>query len=330
MTTLANLPSFPTAEDPPLSTASTNTGSVQSVPGSAPTPSGVHKVHTIDVSGKTAPAAPAAPAQPAPAAPVQPAPAPEVPGEAAAEKPAPKSILVIDIGGTKVKILASGQTEPRKASSGKGFTPTRLVETARKLAEGWDYEAVSIGYPGLVGTHGPRSEPGNLGSGWVGFDFAAAFGMPVKMINDAAMQALGSYEGGRMLFLGLGTGLGSTLITGNVVIPMELGQLIYDSERTLGEVLGRKGLAKQGKSAWREAVNRVVSALMGAFVADYVVIGGGNAKNVKGLPPGSRLGHNLTAFRGGFRLWGIEDVWVLATPGGESSHPTMQEALRML
>jgi len=246
------------------------------------------------------------------------------------EKVSPKSILVIDIGGTKVKILATGQTEPRKASSGKGFTPGRLVETAQKLAADWEYEAISIGYPGLVGIHGPRSEPGNLGPGWVGFDFAAAFGMPVKMVNDAAMQALGSYEGGRMLFLGLGTGLGSALITGNVVIPLELGQLPYSGEQRIGDVLGRKGLDRLGKSDWRLAVNQVVSSLMGAFVADYVVIGGGNAKNVKGLPPGARRGHNLTAFRGGFRLWGIEDVWVLAAPGGETSHPTMQEALRML
>src|SRR5437763_11173908 len=136
-------------------------------------------------------------------------------------------ILAIDVGGTKVKVLASGQTEPRKASSGKGLTPARLVERVRELAADWEYEAVSIGYPGLVGEGGPRAEPGNLGPGWVGFDFAAAFGKPVKMINDAAMQALGSYEGGRMLFLGLGTGLGSTLITGNVIVPLELGRLPF-------------------------------------------------------------------------------------------------------
>lgn len=247
-----------------------------------------------------------------------------------APKPAPKSILVVDVGGTKVKILASGQTEPRKASSGKSFTPTRLVEKVRELAEGWSYDAITIGYPGLVGAHGPRSEPGNLGPGWVGFDFAAAFGLPVKMVNDAAMQALGSYDGGRMLFLGLGTGLGSTLITGNVIIPLELGQLQYDRETRLGDVLGRKGMDRLGKGEWREAVNRAVTALMGAFVADYVVIGGGNAKQVKDLPPGARRGHNLTAFRGGIRLWGLEDVWVLAAYGGEHSQPTAGEALRMI
>src|SRR4029077_9837534 len=145
--------------------------------------------------------------------------------------------LVIDVGGTKVKVLATGQTEPRKAASGKGFTPGRLVETVRKLAEDWSYEAISIGYPGLVGIHGPRSEPGNLGPGWVGFDFAAAFGMPVKMINDAAMQALGCYEGGRLVFLGLGTGLGTALIAGHVIVHMELGRLSLDAGATLGESL---------------------------------------------------------------------------------------------
>jgi len=250
---------------------------------------------------------------------------------AAAEKPAaPASILSIDIGGTKMKILATGQTVPRKAPTGKGFTPAKLVETVRSLAHGWEYEAVTIGYPGMVGPHGPRSEPGNLGPGWVGFDFATAFSKPVKMVNDAAMQALGSYEGGRMLFLGLGTGLGSALITGHVVVPLELGRLPYDGTRTMGEVLGRRGLEQAGKKGWRRAVERVVTSLTSAFVADYVVIGGGNAKNVKDLPPGSRLGHNLTAFRGGFRLWSAEDVWVLAASGGDSPQPTAQGALRVL
>jgi hypothetical protein len=254
------------------------------------------------------------------------------PQETTAKVAAPTSILAIDIGGTKVKILATGQTEPRKAESGKEFTPARLVETVRALADGWEYEAISIGYPGLVGSQGPRSEPGNLGPGWVGFDYAAAFGKPVKMINDAAMQALGSYEGGRMLFLGLGTGLGSTLITGNVIVPMELGRLIFDADRSLGDVLGRHGLEKIGKGEWREAVNRVVTALMHAFLVDYIVLGGGNAKLVKDLPPGVRLGHNLTAFRGGFRLWGVEDVWVLAASGGDpnSSVGNPLDAVRML
>jgi hypothetical protein len=280
-------------------------------------------------------------AAPPPAEPV--APTPAVPAEKAGQttaeakaddKPAarvaPASILTVDIGGTKVKILATGQTEPRKAPTGKEFTPSKLVETVRELAHGWDYEAISIGYPGQVGSHGPRSEPGNLGPGWVGFDFAAAFDKPVKMINDAAMQALGSYEEGRMLFLGLGTGLGSALITGHVVIPLELGRLPYEDGKTLGDMLGRRGMERLGKGSWRKVVNEAVAALMHAFVADYVVVGGGNAKHVKDLPPGTRLGHNLTAFRGGFRVWSVDDVWVLAASGGETPQPTAREALRML
>jgi hypothetical protein len=285
-------------------------------------PEAVHE--PILTSEVPPPATEQAPEAPAPvteeAAPAPPAPA----------KAAPANILVVDIGGTKVKILASGQTEPRKAPSGKGFTPTKLVETVRELASGWEYEAISIGYPGMVGDHGPRSEPGNLGPGWVGFDFAAAFGLPVKMVNDAAMQALGSYEGGRMLFLGLGTGLGSALIAGNVIVPLELGRLPYDGDRTLGEVLGRKAMERVGKGEWRQAAAKAITALMGAFVTDYVVVGGGNAKQLKELPPGARRGHNLTAFRGGIRLWGMEDVWALVAYGGEHSHPTAKEALRML
>jgi polyphosphate glucokinase len=320
----------------------------ESVPGAAPPAAPPVPAFTIDASSAVSPAASPAespPGSPAGAAPTEPAPpekVPATPAEAAPKdrsadtpaapeaKVAPASILAIDIGGTKVKILATGQTEPRKAASGKGFTPAKLVETVRGLAHDWPYEAVTIGYPGLVGPHGPRSEPGNLGPGWVGFDFASAFSKPVKMVNDAAMQALGSYEGGRMLFLGLGTGLGSALITGHVVVPLELGRLPFDGQRTLGEVLGRRGLARAGKGEWRRAVRETVTFLMSAFVADYVVIGGGNAKNVKELPPGSRLGHNLTAFRGGFRLWSVEDVWVLAASGGESPQPTAQEALRVL
>ena len=284
-------------------------------------------VHTIDVAHTTSSAAAAEKPQEAGKAENKPDPAGD--GKRSPQSAAPSTILVLDVGGTKVKMLATGGTEPVKFPSGQDFTPARLVENVQKLCKGWKYEAISIGYPGLVGSLGPRSEPGNLGPGWVGFDFAAAFGKPVKMTNDAAMQALGSYEGGRMLFLGLGTGLGSTLITGHMIIPLELGRMIYDRERTLGDVLGRQGLARAGKSRWRKAVNRIVTALMHSFVADYVVIGGGNAKNVKELPPGARLGHNLTAFRGGFRLWSIEDVWVLAAPGEDIPDPPAQEALRM-
>jgi polyphosphate glucokinase len=313
-----------------------------------PTPaadSAAGPVFTIDAN-QSLPIAPPVPDQTAesPSTDVQPPPEkiPSTPTEgvlqqeAIAETPpaksevAPASILAIDIGGTKVKILATGQTEPRKAATGKSFTPAKLIETVRTLAEGWEYEAITIGYPGMVGSNGPRSEPGNLGGGWVGFDFASAFSKPVKMFNDAAMQALGSYEGGRMLFLGLGTGLGSALITGHVVIPLELGQLPFDGTRTLGEVLGRRGLAEAGRKEWRLSVEKAVASLMRAFVTDYVVIGGGNAKEVKNLLPGMRRGHNLTAFRGGFRLWSVEDVWVLAASGGETDHPSAKESLRLL
>lgn len=224
------------------------------------------------------------------------------------EPPALQKILVIDIGGTKVKALARGQHEPRKMPSGKSLTPAAMVERVKMLVQGWEYEAVSIGYPGLIGPNGPRSEPGNLGRGWVGFDYAAAFGVPVRILNDAAMQALGSYEGGRMLFLGLGTGLGSTLISENVIIPMELGLLRHASGQIYSEVLGRKALNKIGKDKWREILTEFVATLSGAFVVDYVVIGGGNAKKLKELPPGARQGHNLTAFRGGFRLWNLDSV----------------------
>ena len=183
-------------------------------------------------------------------------------------------------------MLASGHTEPRRSRSGKKMTPAQLVEGVQDLTQDWEYEAISIGYPGLVGSQGPRSEPGNLGSGWVGFDFAAAFDKPVRMINDAAMQALGSYEGGRMLFLGLGTGLGSALIAEKAIILLELGRLWHSSGKTLGEVIGRKGMAALGRSTWRKYVTDMVAALMGAFVADYVVVGGGNAKHLKELPAG--------------------------------------------
>ena len=234
------------------------------------------------------------------------------------KKQDPEKILVIDIGGSKIKILASGETEARKVASGKKLTPTRMIELVTGLAEGWSFDAVSVGYPGLVGPNGPRSEPGNLGPGWVGFDFASAFERPVRCINDAAMQALGSYEGGRMLFLGLGTGLGSTFIAENVIIPLELGQVPFREDQTLGALVSRAGLRRLGKTAWRSIVNEMVGAFTHAFLADYVVLGGGNAKVVKELPPGARRGHNLTAFRGGFRLWNIDDMPTLSTKNDPS------------
>ena len=235
----------------------------------------------------------------------------------------PKQILSIDIGGSNVKLLASGETDPRKIPSGPEMTPARMVERVKKLATGWKYDAVSIGYPGLVGDSGPLAEPGNLGKGWVGFDYASAFDCPVRIANDAAMQALGSYDGGRMLFLGLGTGLGSVLIAHRVIVPLELGELPM-KKATFSAVLGRLGLDQAGKKKWRKALFKAVPTLQRAFQVDYVVLGGGNSKYVKEpLPPGVRLGNNLTAFRGGFRLWSIDDLRTLdvdtphEAPGGD-------------
>lgn len=246
------------------------------------------------------------------------------PGESAASSH-PGRVLVIDIGGTKIKFLASGHTEPRKIPSGKKMTPGEMVKEVTEATQDWEYEAVSIGIPALVGEHGPSSEPGNLGSGWVGFDYAAAFGKPVRIANDAAMQALGSYEGGRMLFLGLGTGLGSALIAQNAIVPLELGQLPYGPEDTVGGVLGRAGFERLGKKEWRLAVARIVPALMSAFVVNYVVLGGGNSKHVKTLPPGARLGHNLTAFRGGCRLWHLDDVPTQSETAGLPAAPAVPD-----
>ena len=227
----------------------------------------------------------------------------------------PRRILAIDVGGSKVKLLASGETKPRKFRSGEKLTPGLLVEEVKKTTRGWQYEAVSIGLPALVGPQGPLAEPGNLAPGWVGFDFAAAFECPVRMANDAAMQALGSYDGGRMLFLGFGTGLGSALIAEHIIVPLELGELQY-AEATYSEVLGRENFEEIGKKDWRKLALAAIPPLQKAFLADYVVVGGGNAKHLKKkLPPNVRIGNNLTAFRGGFRLWGIDEVETLTEEG---------------
>jgi polyphosphate glucokinase len=212
-------------------------------------------------------------------------------------------ILVIDVGGTHIKLLATGRKEPIKLPSGPAMTASRMVKVVRNAVAGWRYEAVSIGYPGPV-LHGrPVSEPRNLGGGWVGFDFRAAFGRPVKVINDAAMQALGSYKGGRMLFLGLGTGLGSAVIVDGVVEPMELAHLPYKKGRTYEDYVGAAGLKRTGKKKWRRHVHDVIALLKSALQADDVVIGGGNAKLLRELPAGVRLGTNVNAFVGGYRLW---------------------------
>lgn len=218
-------------------------------------------------------------------------------------KEKPMNILVIDVGGTHVKVLATGRKEPVKIPSGPKMTAKKMVKEVRKAAAGWKYSCVSIGYPGPVLHDRPVAEPRNLGRGWVGFDFKKAFGRPVRVINDAAMQALGSYEGGRMLFLGLGTGLGSALIVDGVLQPMELAHLPYKKGRTYEDCVGIRGLERSGKKKWRRHVADVVEQLKNSLAADYVVLGGGNAKLLKKLPPGARLGENRNAFLGGFRLW---------------------------
>jgi polyphosphate glucokinase len=215
------------------------------------------------------------------------------------------NVLVVDVGGTHVKILATGQKDHRQIMSGPSMTAKQMVSKVRKLAADWHYDVVSIGYPGPV-VHGhPMAEPHNLGSGWVGFKFDKAFRRPVKVINDAAMQALGSYKGGKMLFLGLGTGLGSALILNGVAEPMELGHLPY-KRGVFEDYVGLRGLKKHGRKKWRRYVADVVAQLIAATEPDDVVLGGGNVKELKNLPPGCRPGDNANAFLGGFRLWGGE------------------------
>lgn len=213
-----------------------------------------------------------------------------------------RKVLVLDIGGTHVKALATGQKNHREFPSGSHLTPQRTVADVRKLVADWDYDVVSIGYPGPVLQGKPLRDPWNLGKGWVGFNFKRAFKCPVKIINDAAMQALGSYRRGKMLFLGLGTGLGSTLIVEGHVVPMELAHLPYRTG-TFEDYVGLRGLEKHGKKKWRKHVEDVVQRLVAALQPDEVVLGGGNVKKLKTLPPGCRAGNNENAFRGGFRLW---------------------------
>jgi polyphosphate glucokinase len=212
------------------------------------------------------------------------------------------NVLAVDVGGTHVKILASGQEERREFPSGPALTAEQMVRGVKELAGDWKYEAVSIGYPGPV-LHGrPVLDPHNLGPGWVGFDYRAAFGRPVKVINDASMQALGSYRGGKMLFLGLGTGLGTAMILNGIVEPMELGHLPY-KKGTYEDYVGIRGLDRMGKKKWRQHVADVIALLIAALEPDDVVLGGGNVKQLKELPPHCRAGDNANAFLGGFRLW---------------------------
>lgn len=213
------------------------------------------------------------------------------------------NILTIDIGGTNVKIKTSHEQQVIKFPSGNQLTPQQMVDGVKEHAKEWNYEAVSIGFPGPVVRGKIQKEPVNLGDGWVDFDFGSAFGKQFRLINDAAMQALGSYEGGRMLFLGLGTGLGSALIVENVIAPLEIGHLPYRKKKSFEQWVGKGGYEDLGKKKWREVVDDVVCRLRDALLADYVVLGGGNAKKLQELPKNARLGGNENAFTGGFRLW---------------------------
>jgi polyphosphate glucokinase len=214
-----------------------------------------------------------------------------------------RRVLAIDVGGSHVKARVFGRRELRQFDSGPGMTARQMVARVHELTGDWTYDAVSIGYPGVV-MHGKIvAEPHNLGPGWVGFDFRKAFGRPTRVLNDAAMQAIGSYDGGRMLFLGLGTGLGSAMIVDGILEPMELGHLPFKKGRTYEDYVGERGRARLGPKKWRHAVKEVVEQLSRVLEADYIVLGGGNARKLKRMPKNARLGSNDFAFTGGFRVW---------------------------
>ena len=210
--------------------------------------------------------------------------------------------LPIDIGGTNLKILLEGEDKRRKVRSGAHLTAQAMVETVQRTCEDWSWTRISIGYPSPVVGGRPLLNPSNLGGGWVGFDFEAAFGCPVRILNDAAMQALGSYHGGRMLFLGLGTGLGSAMIEDGQLEPLELGHMPF-REHTFEHYTGKAGLKRVGLKAWQQTVHDVVNQFVVASDPDYVVLGGGNVKKMETMPPRSERGHNSKAFIGGFRMW---------------------------
>jgi polyphosphate glucokinase len=233
-------------------------------------------------------------------------------------------VLVVDIGGTGVKLLATGETERRRFPSGKDLTPTKMVAEVKKLAKGWRYDAVSIGYPGPVREGVPALEPRNLARGWLGFDFQTAFGCPVKVMNDAAMQALGSYRGGTMLFLGLGTGIGSALVVRGHIVPMEIGQLGLGG-KTFEEVLGVRGLKRAGRRKWEKHVDAALERFVSALLLDDVVLGGGNAKKLTRLPRGCRIGNNANAFTGGFRMW--QDAKTRFSNGGKTKDANRSAAM---
>ncbi|MEO5800167.1 MAG: ROK family protein [Gemmatimonadales bacterium] len=217
-------------------------------------------------------------------------------------------VLVIDIGGSHVKVATNFGTEHRSVESGPDLTPDEMVAAVKELTADWPRDAIAIGFPGPVAKNTPTAEPKHLGPGWVNFDFAGAFGLPVKVVNDALMQAIGSYEGGRMLFLGLGTGLGSALVLDNHGFPLELAHLPYRRRKSFEDCLGDAGRKRMGKAKWRRRVADVVGRLMAATLVDYVVLGGGNVEHVTELPEGARRGDNDNAFVGGYRLWDIGGI----------------------
>ena len=213
-----------------------------------------------------------------------------------------KRILVIDIGGTHVKLMIS-RAKKRKFKSGQKLTPREMVKQIKVEIDGWKFDAISIGFPAPVRDGRILAEPKHLGKGWVGFNVEKALGKPVRIVNDAALQALGSYHGGRMLFLGLGTGLGSTLVFPDMVLPLELGDLPYCDDRIIEDFLGKPGIAELGEKEWERLVMGAVAQLKKSFIADYVVLGGGNTKKLSVLPEGAEQGHNRNAYLGGVRLW---------------------------
>jgi predicted NBD/HSP70 family sugar kinase len=214
-----------------------------------------------------------------------------------------KRILVVDVGGTNVKVGMAGGRKPLKIPSGKTMTAARMADEVREAVRGWEYDVVSIGYPGAVRRGRPAHEPHNLSRGWMRFNYEKAFGAPVKIVNDAAMQALGAYTGGRMLFLGLGTGLGSALIAEGILMPLELAHLPYRRGRTYEDYVGTRALDRLGRKKWTRHVHKVVALLQAGLQADYVVLGGGQTKRLKALPPRVLVSDNTSAIRGGLRLW---------------------------
>ncbi|TXI03189.1 MAG: ROK family protein [Rhizobium sp.] len=212
-------------------------------------------------------------------------------------------VLAIDLGGSHVKVRLSSGSDRRAVASGTAMSAQKMVEAVQQLAAGWQYDVIGMGYPGPVANNKPALEPHNLGPGWKDFDFSAAFGKPVRLVNDAVMQAIGSYNGGNMLFLGLGTGLGSAMIVDHVCLPMELAHLPYKKDDTFEDFVGERGLVKYGKKKWRKSVEKVVGKLQAALLPHETVIGGGNVGKLDTLPEGCRAGENENAFLGGFRLW---------------------------